>query len=114
MSHGMKRGASCYEPKKTGERSAGVHTMTKIHYIKLTEEYPCRAYLSWGTLLYWGAEFIPKLGFFTDFLYISLVVQRWAGVERSAPFCVLISLKRRVRAAYGRAGRPNILVNKNY
>jgi hypothetical protein len=32
-------------------------------------EQPCRLYLFGGTLLYWYANFFPKLGFFTDFLY---------------------------------------------
>jgi hypothetical protein len=54
--------------------------------------------------------FVPNWNFFQGFIYISAILPegsaklRWAGQRsRSAPLCLLKILKRRVRAAHGRA-----------
>jgi hypothetical protein len=83
--------------KKTSNE---LHSSNKQFIINLTLEraYRLCVYL---TLLYWYADFflLPKLGFFENFRYISLISPggyyiEMGGGPRSAPFCALFSPKK--------------------
>jgi len=62
-----------------------------------------------GTLLYWFADVFPELGFldFSKYIIIIYIIKKGAAKlrlawgERSAPFVMLMNLKRR-----GREARP--------
>jgi hypothetical protein len=73
-----------------------LHSSNKQFIINLTLERAYRLFV-YQTLLYRFADFfLPKLGFFEDFRYISFISPGGNNIEmgggpRSAPFCALLS-----------------------